>query len=660
MKKQFVRADDIYNLYYPSDPQISADGDNIVFVKKWIHKSDNKYYSNIRLLKISNKKEEPLSKGNQVDYSPQWHPSKNEIIFIRKKENISFLMSISLKSKKENIISEFKTGELKKISYSPDGKHIGILLHQFSNETRFDKNNKQKVPVVREIDRLYYRLDGEGFRDSNNTQLYLLRTTNNKLQKITDASEDISNFTWSNDSGKIAYTYNANSNPDRNMEESDIFIYDLKKRDSKKLNKKKGPVGFLKFSSDNNFLYFSGHFNIKNSWGAENMQIFRISLQTGNVKPMTESLDRTTEMLTLGDISPIFTMQEPVIDSQDNMYFTISSNGGNPLLKLSLTTLEISQIVGGKHSIVSYSADSNVNSFVFHLTDLEFPDEFYHLNFKDKSFKKITSINEKFSKSRKYKIPEVVDVKNGSTTIQAFLLKPPDFDSDKKYPLLLNIHGGPRCQYGYNWFHEMHYFASNGYIVLYANPRGSQGFGKKFADAITGKWADPAYSDLMKCVKHVSKEKYVDKKNMFVTGGSYGGYMTNWIVTQTNKFRGAVTQRSISNLISFFGTSDFGWDLATEFKRPPWKQRRIYNKYSPIKYAKKIKTPLMIIHSENDLRCPIEQAEQLFVRLKWDKKDVKFVRFPEEPHGLSRSGTPDRRVKRLELMLNWFEQHRKK
>ena len=659
MKEQFVKATDIYNLYFPSDPQISLDGEQLLYVKKWIHKGNNKYYSNIHSVEISNKKDKQLTKGNQVDFSPRWHPTKKQIIFIRKKDNMTTIISTNLKSKKEIEIAVFKRCEVKKISFSPDGKNIGLLLHKFGKEIKLDKDNKQKTPVVRDIDRLYYRMDGEGFTDSESTQLHIIKVENNKLRKITAVKEDIINFTWSNNSDKIAYIYNAHIDPDKHMEENEIFICNLKKNKTEKLKKKKGPVGFLKFSPDDNYLYFSGHFKPNHSWGAENMRIHRISLQTGKTKPMTEKLDRTTEMLTLGDISPAFIMQEPVIDPKmENMYFTVSSNGGNPLLKLNLQTLDISYVIKGEHSIVSYSASKDGNSFAIHLTNMKHPDEIYYLDINKNTFKKLTLINEKYSKEHLYNIPTSSIVKNGSIPIQTWLLKPPNFDPKKKYPLLLNIHGGPACQYGYNWFHEMHFFAAKGYVVLYTNPRGSQGYGKKFADAITGKWANPAYSDLMKCVDFFTKKQYIDKKNLFVTGGSYGGYMTNWIVTRTNRFRSAVAQRSISNLSSFFGTSDFGWDLATEFNGPPWKKKRVYEKWSPLTYAKKIKTPLMIIHSENDLRCPIEQAEQLFVRLKYDKKDVQLIRFPEEPHGLSRNGRPDRRVKRLELMLEWFEKYK--
>jgi len=192
---------------------------------------------------------------------------------------------------------------------------------------------------------------------------------------------------------------------------------------------------------------------------------------------------------------------------------------------------------------------------------------------------------------------------------------------------------------------------------LYTNPQGSQGYGHTFADAITGKWAEPAMNDLMAAVDYVLELGYTDPERCYVTGGSYGGYMTNWVIGHTNRFKAAVTQRSICDLASFFGTSDMGWDLEADFHAVPWKNPELYAKWSPITYANNIETPLCIIHSENDLRCPMEQAERLYAPLKYMGKDVRLLRFPESSHGLSRGGRPDRRIKRLEFMLEWFETH---
>ncbi|HVP06469.1 MAG TPA: S9 family peptidase, partial [Candidatus Acidoferrum sp.] len=246
------------------------------------------------------------------------------------------------------------------------------------------------------------------------------------------------------------------------------------------------------------------------------------------------------------------------------------------------------------------------------------------------------------------------------TEVQGFLLTPPEFSPNRKYPSVLEIHGGPRTQYGFTFFHEMQYLAANGYVVFYTNPRGGSGRGETWADAISGGWGDLDYKDCMAAADWLEKQRYIDKKRMGVTGGSYGGYMTNWIVGHTNRFRAAVTQRSVVELLSFFGTSDLGWTLEREFNGRPWTNKENFEKCSPLNYCERVKTPLLIMHNERDLRCNIEQAEQLFTKLKVLGKTVEMVRFPEEFHGLSRHGRPDRRIARLEFMLKWFKRYMKR
>ena len=246
------------------------------------------------------------------------------------------------------------------------------------------------------------------------------------------------------------------------------------------------------------------------------------------------------------------------------------------------------------------------------------------------------------------------------TQIQGWLVVPPDFKATRKYPAILEIHGGPRVQYGHTFFHEMQYLASRGYVVLYTNPRGGAGRGETWAEAIAGGWGELDYKDCMAAADYLESLKYVRSAQMGVTGGSYGGYMTNWIIGHTNRFAAAVTQRSVVDLKSFVGSSDIGYDVNREFDGWPWTNNENYIKCSPITYFKNVKTPVLIIHSEQDLRCNIEQGEQMFVMLKVLGKKVEMVRFPGEPHGLSRHGRPDRRVARLEWIDKWFSRYLKK
>lgn len=239
----------------------------------------------------------------------------------------------------------------------------------------------------------------------------------------------------------------------------------------------------------------------------------------------------------------------------------------------------------------------------------------------------------------------------------AWLLKPPSFSPERKYPLLLYVHGGPRAMYGNAFFHEFQVLAARGYIVLAVNPRGSQGYGEKHADAIKGDWGNLDFKDLMAAVDAAARLPYVDAQRLGVCGGSYGGYMTNWIIGHTGRFKAALAERCISSLASFSGTGDFGYENFREFGRHAFEDPERYAKLSPLAYVKNIRTPLLILHSEGDLRCPFEQAEQLYASLKALKREVELLAFPEENHDLSRSGRPDRRLARLEFILRWWETH---
>jgi len=239
--------------------------------------------------------------------------------------------------------------------------------------------------------------------------------------------------------------------------------------------------------------------------------------------------------------------------------------------------------------------------------------------------------------------------------IQGWMMKPIGFEEGKTYPLITQIHGGPHTQYGCSFFHEYQMLASSGFGVMITNPRGSHGYGQTFVDAVRGDYGGKDYGDLMLAVDYAENLPWVDKDRLGVTGGSYGGFMTNWIVGQTNRFKGAVTQRCISNWMSFYGVSDIGYYF-TEYEvgGNPWDNVEMMLKHSPITYVKNVKTPLLIIHSEQDMRCPIEQSEQTYVYLKRLGVKTRLVRFPGANHNLSRTGKPKLRLERLAHIAGWF------
>ena len=244
--------------------------------------------------------------------------------------------------------------------------------------------------------------------------------------------------------------------------------------------------------------------------------------------------------------------------------------------------------------------------------------------------------------------------------LQGWIIKPPGFDPAKKYPSILEIHGGPLTQYGNFFMHEFYFLAAQGYVVHFTNPRGGRGYGEKHAGAIWGAWGTVDYDDLMAWMDHVAGQPYIDPQRMGVTGGSYGGYMTVWIIGHTQRFKAAAAGRCVSNFISMWGSSDFNWTFQQVVNdKAPFEDMLAHWDRSPIKYIGNAKTPTLVLHNEFDLRCPIEQGEQVFVALKRLGVDAEMVRFPDEFHGLSRTGRTDRRIARLNHILRWFDKYLK-
>jgi dipeptidyl aminopeptidase/acylaminoacyl peptidase len=261
------------------------------------------------------------------------------------------------------------------------------------------------------------------------------------------------------------------------------------------------------------------------------------------------------------------------------------------------------------------------------------------------------------------KVEEVWFKGEDGNDLQGWILTPPDFDDSMQYASILEIHGGPTAQYGFHFMHEFYYLAAQDYVVYYTNPRGGTGYGEAHCQAIVGDWGNRDYSDLMVWTDLLAGKAYIDPQKMGVTGGSYGGYMTVWIIGHTDRFQAAVTQRCVSNLTSMWGASDVNWMtqgmIGAEETKPPYEDIENYWKHSPIAYMGNAVTPTMVVHSENDFRCPIEQGEQVFVALQYRNVPSEMVRFPDESHGLSRGGRTDRRIARLNHFLRWFNTYLK-
>jgi dipeptidyl aminopeptidase/acylaminoacyl peptidase len=314
-------------------------------------------------------------------------------------------------------------------------------------------------------------------------------------------------------------------------------------------------------------------------------------------------------------------------------------------------------VVGGDREVAAFTVSHDGARIACVISDPTHPYEVFTI---DAAERRLSSENDALLETLEVAAAEPFQVKSSDgETVHGWLMKPPGFSEHKRWPLVLEVHGGPEAMYAWSFMHEFQVLAARGYAVLYTNPRGSKGYGEAFTARIFADWGNQDAADCMAAVDAASQWRWVDPARLGLTGGSYGGFMTAWLVGHTERFRAAVSQRGCYNFVSFYGTSDIGPFFGDyTLGGPVYEREALYRERSPLTYAKQMRTPLLLIHSEQDLRCPIEQAEQLFVQLRRiGKAEVQMVRFPEESHNLSRSGRPDRRIERLERIVGWFDKH---
>lgn len=654
----------LFKLRIPTAISISPDESKIAYTVERMDEKENKYFSNIYLHDLKTKQTTQFTHGNQNDGTPVWSPDGTQIAFSSTRDKITALYIMPTEGGAEKKIFEYD-GALANLNWTPDGQSFVFSLRYNDSHFIKDEKKKKQAPVFRHITRLFYRLDGAGFMPQDRFQIYRYDIENGQLNQLTKGKFDNLFGSVSKDGKLITYVSNRQKNPDLDSLCQDLFVMPLKGGKEKKIITPVGPVSEPRFSPDGHSIAYIGHDNPNDDWGTTNQHVWKVGL-TGKPKArdLTPTFDRMAYDQSIGDTGDVHG-PAPLFWSSDSkrIYFCSSDTGATNIFYVPARGGKPTRIFDGKCHIKGFSMNGKTRIVASVYADLENPGEIVISPATyggEKKTKKLTELNSFLKKEITLgKTKEVWFKSFDGTKIQGWMVFPPNFNPNKKYPSVLEIHGGPRTQYAFTFFHEMQYLAAKGYVVFYTNPRGGSGRGKLWAAAISGGWGDLDYKDCMAAADYMENQKFIHPKKMGVTGGSYGGYMTNWIIGQTQRFKAAVTQRSICDLKSFIGSSDIGYELGREFNGFHWNNPENYDKCSPITYFKKVKTPVLIIHSEQDLRCPTEQAEQMFAMLKLLKKTVELVRFPEEPHGLSRHGRPDRRIARLAWIEKWFAKYLK-
>ncbi len=412
----------------------------------------------------------------------------------------------------------------------------------------------------------------------------------------------------------------------------------------------------LSFSPDGNWLAYIGREGRGDWWKNDSLWVAPADGSAPS-RNLTGKYDITVGNGTIADfadrptVAPIWTA-----DAQA-LLFQHTRHGTTTLKKVALDSSPPRAVIDEPGVVGTFTTDQEGHKVACCWGNFQEPGDIWLCEPETGEFNRLTHMNEAVLEDVGLGQPEMVwfDGPEGNK-LQGWILKPTDFDPKRRYPSILEIHGGPWLQYGDTFMHEFQYLAAQGYVVYFCNPRGGQGYGESHSRAIHNDWGNVDYADLMAWADYVAELPYVDPDRMGVMGGSYGGYMTVWIIGQTDRFKAAVAQRVVSNLVSMWGTSDLNWVFQQEFgNKPPWQNLDNLWRQSPMATIGNTKTPTLIMHSENDQRCDLEQGLQIYVALKYLGVDSELLLFPGESHGLSRNGRTDRRVARLQNILRWFD-----
>ena len=663
-KIRTITADDLYKFKLISEPVIPPAGDLAVYCQHEVDKKTEKKYAHLWAVSLPNGKPRQITHGKHSDTSPRFSPDGKTIAFLSNREDekqpqIYLLPTDGGEAKR---LTDLK-GEIGSFSFSPDGKRLLVQFRAKDKEEieREKDERKKKLGVVcREIDRVFFKEDGRGYLPKERFHLWIVDVKSGKAKQLTKGDKyDEWDPAWSPDGRTIAFCSNRSEDPDLDPDAIDIYLIPSSGGKMKRIETPLGPKGSPSFSPDGRLIAYYGHEGKGMGW--KNTRLWVVPADgKGKARCLTAKHDFDVSSWTINDMGSLPQVPPTWASDGSAIYFQVAHHG-NTVLKRADLDGNVEDVIAKTGVVGRFGFDRDQERLLYFFGDMKDPGQIYLHDMESGKEKVLTRANHALlSKIDLGNVEEVWFKGAAGNDLQGWIITPPGFDPGKKYPSILEIHGGPRVQYGNFFMHEFYYLAAQGYVVYFCNPRGGQGYGEEHSKAIWNDWGGADYADLMAWADHVSKLPYIDPDRMGVTGGSYGGYMTNWIIGHTDRFQAAVTQRSVSNLLSMYGSSDFNWAFQEEFGNvPPWEDPENYLRQSPITYIGNAKTPTLVIHSENDLRCAIEQGEQVFVALKRLGVETKMIRFPDEPHGLSRNGRTDRRIARLTHIIAWFDRYLK-
>jgi len=669
---------DLVKFRWIADPRISPDGRDIAYVLVTVDENEDRYTSSIWTVATSgDTPPRPLTGGPQ-DSAPRWSPDSRTLAFLRAKEkDPPQIYLLAMTGGEPRKLTDLPAGASPGV-WSPNGKTLAFtskttpaeLVEQKERAAHPDRDvaaRSKKKTDVRVVTRAHYRDDTDGVFDPAarehiwTTPAVAAPTGATAATQITTGGYDEQAPIWSADGSQIYFVSDRVYEPYYERGSANLYAVPSAGGAVKTVVDIDGPVARVAPSPDGKAFAFIGSINAnpEPSYTESDLLVFR----GGKTENLTAAHDGDVGNTTIGDQRPPRgnAPPSPPLWAPDGTTLVVatSERGRSNLVRLDLASGKRQPITTGDHAVLSYSATPDTGRIALTIEDGTHLTELYVLDTASTRLTRLTHENDTLLEGLQLSQPEQLVYKSfDGRSIEAWVVKPPGFDAKKKYPLILNIHGGPHAAYGDTFFHEFQWMAARGYVVLAPNPRGSSSYGHEFGNSIQYNYPGDDYKDLMAGVDELLRRGYIDAKRLGVTGGSGGGLLTNWTIGQTGRFGAAVSQRSISDWAAFWYATDFTLFTPFWFRKFPFQDPEEYRRRSPIAYVERITTPLMLIEGDRDLRTPTDAGGgAIFRALKALRKVAVMVVFPGETHDLSRSGKPSHRIERLRHIVRWFDKY---
>ena len=631
-----VEPEDLAAYAFLSEPSLAPDGKLVALSVHRPLLEKDEYEGNLWLVPMSGGAPRQLTTSAK-DGGPKFSPDGARIAFTSKRDmgkedKGNGLYVIPVDGGEARLLLRRKEG-VEGIAWSPDGTRILFL----SNVGADDED-------VRTIRRFNFWFNEKGYIYNLRKHVFVLDLATGEAKQLTQGDFDVAKAAWSHDGERIAFLATPE---DLRPYLADLFVLDAAGGPPKQVTDHTMEIGTVSWSPDDRQLLFLGD-NLPRGF-ASHQHLWRIDAAGGEPERL-DALDRNLDNSLNCDVRMGGVNLEPRWVG-DRIYFGVAEGRAVHVYSMHLSDHKAAVVVGGERSVEAFQVHGE--TVVFTAMERSGLPEVYALQ---GNVRALTSFNAKASQDLDLVVPEPLEFRaSDGATVEGLLWKP---RKAGKVPLVLYVHGGPKTAFGHTYMHEFQVFAAKGYAVLSVNPRGSDGYSEAFGD-IRKHYGERDYQDLMEAVDHaIAHYPFVDGSRLAVAGGSYGGFMTNWVIGQTTRFQAAVTDRSIANWWTFWATSDIGPHFTKDqVGVDPWDDEETTLAKSPIRYVKKVTTPLLIVHSFEDLRCWHVEALQMFTALKYYGKEVEMFLVPKENHDLSRGGKPKHRVARLKAYLGWFEKH---